>query len=113
MGDFFGQVADIKRTMENVKANIAELEDKQSKALTDVYGGGDFKQSWPTNERPLTRTQVKEMQSLLTRRGFSTGGIDGQVGPMTREAIRGFQTASGKVPDGYASTQLLQDLQRR
>ena len=78
-----------------------------------IIGGGDFKQSWPTNERPLTRTQVKEMQSLLTRRGFSTGGIDGQVGPMTREAIRGFQTASGKVPDGYASTQLLQDLQRR
>jgi hypothetical protein len=39
MGDFFGQVASVKRTMEAVKANIRDLEDKQSKALTDVYGG--------------------------------------------------------------------------
>ncbi len=42
-----------------------------------IIGGGDFSQSWPTNERPLTRSQLKEVQSLLTRRGFSTGGVDG------------------------------------
>ena len=39
MGDFFGQVAEIKKVMEQVKANIDDLEKKQSKALTDVYGG--------------------------------------------------------------------------
>ena len=78
-----------------------------------IIGGGDFVQKWPTDERPLTRAQVKEVQSLLTRRGFSTGGVDGAVGPMTREAIRAYQSAGGKVPDGYASTQLLQDLKRR
>ena len=39
MGDFFGQVAEIKKVMEQVKANIEDLEKKQSKALTDVYGG--------------------------------------------------------------------------
>ncbi|RAI00983.1 lytic murein transglycosylase [Acuticoccus sediminis] len=78
-----------------------------------IIGGGDFNQSWPKDEKPLTRAQVKEVQSLLTRRGFSTGGIDGSVGPMTRDAIRAYQSSGGKVPDGYASTQLLQDLQRR
>ncbi|WP_420393353.1 lytic murein transglycosylase [Acuticoccus sp.] len=78
-----------------------------------IVGGGAFEQAWPQNERPLTRAQVREVQSLLTRRGYSTGGVDGQVGPMTRAAIRAYQKASGKVPDGYPSTQLLSDLQRR
>ena len=53
------------------------------------------------------------MQSLLTRRGFSTGGIDGAVGPQTRDAIRAFQKSAGRVPDGFPSTRLLSDLQRR
>ena len=78
-----------------------------------IIGGGDFAQNWPKDERPLTRSQLKEVQSLLTRRGFSTGGVDGVMGPNTRDAIRAFQSSGGKVPDGYASTQLLQDLQRR
>lgn len=78
-----------------------------------IIGGGDFNQSWPRNERPLTRAQLKEVQSLLTRRGFSTGGVDGVMGPKTQDAIRAYQTSDGKVPDGYASTQLLQELKRR
>ncbi|WP_245943882.1 lytic murein transglycosylase [Acuticoccus kandeliae] len=78
-----------------------------------IVGGGDFSQNWPRDERPLSRVQVQEMQSLLTRRGFSTGGVDGQVGPMTREAIRAYQKSSGTVPDGFASTKLLNELQRR
>ncbi|MBJ3776684.1 lytic murein transglycosylase [Acuticoccus mangrovi] len=78
-----------------------------------IIGGGDFEQAWPRDERPLSRGEVQEMQSLLTRRGFSTGGIDGQVGPMTRKAIREYQTASGSVPDGFASSKLLNELKRR
>ncbi|XWN30951.1 MAG: lytic murein transglycosylase [Devosia sp.] len=78
-----------------------------------IIGGGDFNRAWPKDERPLTRAQVKEMQSILTRRGFSTGGVDGKVGPMTRKAIREFQSAKGKVPDGFPSTGLLNDLKRR
>ncbi|MCF3935794.1 lytic murein transglycosylase [Acuticoccus sp. M5D2P5] len=78
-----------------------------------IIGGGDFSQKWPRDERPLSRTQVREMQSLLTRRGFSTGGVDGQVGPMTRDAIRKYQQSAGSVPDGFASTRLLNELQRR
>ena len=36
-----------------------------------IIGGGGFEQSWPRNERPLSRKEVEEMQSLLTRRGFT------------------------------------------
>lgn len=78
-----------------------------------VIGGGDFVQNWPRNERPLSSGEVREMQSLLTRRGFSTGGIDGKVGPKTIGAIRAYQSSRGKVPDGFASSALLQDLKRR
>ena len=78
-----------------------------------IIGGGDFSRDWPRNERPLTRTEVRELQSILTRSGYSTGGIDGQLGPKTRSAIRAYQTKAGKIPDGFASSQLLSDLKRR
>ncbi len=78
-----------------------------------IVGGGDFTQSWPRNERPLTREEVREMQSILTRRGFPTGGIDGSVGPNTREAIRAYQKRAGAIPDGFASNQFLSDLRRQ
>jgi membrane-bound lytic murein transglycosylase B len=78
-----------------------------------IIGGGDFAQSWPRNARPLTRSQTRELQSLLTRAGFSTGGVDGVVGPNTRRAIRAFQRSRGDIPDGFASTELLNDLKRR
>lgn len=78
-----------------------------------IIGGSDFEQSWPRHERPLTRSEVEELQSLLTRGGFPTGGIDGKVGPMTRDAIRAYQKKAGKVPDGFASSTLLADLRRR
>ena len=39
MQDFFNQVAGVKRDMETVHGNIKDLEEKQNKAITDVYGG--------------------------------------------------------------------------
>ncbi|ESR24248.1 lytic murein transglycosylase [Lutibaculum baratangense] len=75
-----------------------------------LAGGGTFAQSWPTQDQPLTRTQKEEMQRLLSSRGFDPGGVDGQVGPMTRSAIRSFQGRSGLPADGYPSYSLLERL---
>lgn len=76
--------------------------------LADRFKGlAGFQSGWPRDLQPLTRTQVEQMQRLLSQRGFSTGGVDGRVGPNTRAAIRGFQASVGLVPDGYASTALL------
>ncbi|GAB5510254.1 MAG: lytic murein transglycosylase [Hyphomicrobiales bacterium] len=72
-----------------------------------LKGFGEFRSGWPRDLQPLTRAQVEQMQRLLAQRGFSTGGVDGRVGPMTRGAIRSFQSSIGVVPDGYASTMLL------
>lgn len=72
-----------------------------------LKGFGGFQSGWPRNLQPLTRAQVEQLQTLLNQRGFSTGGVDGRIGPNTRGAIRAFQASIGQVPDGYASTDLL------
>ena len=75
-----------------------------------LKGFGSFKGTWPRHLKPLTRTQRKEMQTLLTRKGFDTGGIDGRLGPNSRKALRAYQRAIGVVPDGFPTTALLQKL---
>lgn len=81
--------------------------------LADRLAGGEgFVAEWPRGDRPLSRTEKKEMQRLLTRLGFSTGGVDGIVGPNSRKAIRGFQRSRGLIPDGYASDAFLAELRK-
>ena len=75
-----------------------------------ILGGGPFAHSWPIGDRALSRSEVEELQTLLSRLGFDSGGVDGKLGPMTRNAIRGYQSAAGLVPDGYASGSLLDRL---
>ena len=43
---------------------------------------------------------VWAMQTLLTDRGYSTGGVDSEFGPMTDEALRAFQSSKGLEADG-------------
>lgn len=72
-----------------------------------LKGFGGFRSGWPRDLQPLTRDQVRDLQTRLTQRGFNTDGVDGRIGPNTRAAIRAFQSSIGVVPDGYASTALL------
>jgi membrane-bound lytic murein transglycosylase B len=75
-----------------------------------IAGGGGFAKDWPRNSKPLSRDQAKQLQTLLNRKGFSVGKIDGKIGPATREAVRAFQSSIGQTPDGYANTALLNRL---
>jgi lytic murein transglycosylase len=75
-----------------------------------IVGGGPFRANWPRGDRALTGPERRELQQRLTASGFSTGGIDGIVGPNTIEAVRRYQQAAGIVPDGYASLRLLERL---
>ena len=75
-----------------------------------IRGDGPFAAAWPRDDRPLSRTEKKEVQGLLTRLGFSTGGVDGIIGPNSRKAIRNFQRARSLTPDGYASDKFLATL---
>ena len=74
-----------------------------------LAGGGPIAGAWPRDEQPLSRNEVIELQTLLEAKGFSTGGApDGLLGPATRKAIRGWQVSKGQIPDGFATTSLLQ-----
>ena len=52
------------------------------------------------------------MQQLLARRGFDIGEPDGLLGPRTRIAIRNFQASIGQIPDGFASSGVLDRLRQ-
>jgi peptidoglycan lytic transglycosylase B len=78
-----------------------------------MRGGAAFVQPWPRDERVLTLDERYEMQQLLARRGFDIGDPDGRFGPRTRIAIRNFQTSNGLIPDGFASSSVLDRLRQQ
>ena len=62
--------------------------------------------------RVLTLDERYEMQQLLATRGFDIGNPDGRFGPRTRIAIRNYQASVGLVPDGFASSSVLDRLRQ-
>ena len=75
-----------------------------------IKGDPPFAASWPREDRALTFSERKEVQQRLTARGFNTQGVDGRIGPNTRNAVRKFQRSQGLPPDGYTSFRLLETL---
>ena len=72
-----------------------------------IQGGPAIAASWPRDDRTLSRTEKQELQERLTGLGFDTQGVDGIIGPNSRNAVRAFQAAQGLTPDGYVSSSLL------
>ncbi len=75
-----------------------------------LRGGGAFEGGWPLGDRALSYDERIELQERLTALGFDTQKIDAKIGPLTINAVRGFQDSVGLVPDGYASPALLSRL---
>jgi membrane-bound lytic murein transglycosylase B len=68
---------------------------------------------WP-RIMPLSTAEVREMQQLLTERGFYRGVLDGKLGRSSRNAIHAFQRAEGVQPaDGFATRAVLARLKGR
>jgi len=78
-----------------------------------LRGGAPFSQDWPRYERVLSRLERLELQQLLARHGYDVGEPDGQLGLRTRAAIRDFQAKNGRIPDGFASAGILDQLRAR
>ncbi|CAB5685715.1 Membrane-bound lytic murein transglycosylase B precursor [Delftia tsuruhatensis] len=73
-----------------------------------LAGGPGVQAAWPRDLTPLTRQQLRTLQTALNERGFSAGSADGVMGPATRAGLRQFQQSQGLVADGYPTQQLLQ-----
>ena len=56
--------------------------------------------------------EVVVCDSTQVYRGFDIGTPDGLLGPRTRIAIRNFQASTGQIPDGFASTAVLERLRQ-
>jgi len=78
-----------------------------------LRGGQPFVQPWPRQERVLSRAERLELQQLLAQRGFYRGTPDGQIGSLTRAALRSFQASIGTPADGFASSDVLDRLRGR
>jgi lytic murein transglycosylase len=53
---------------------------------------------------------ILELQHLLNRRGFDTGGIDGKLGAKSRVAVKAAQLRYGLPADSYPSAELIRRL---
>ena len=75
-----------------------------------LVGGAALKSKRPDVELRLSRNDIKDLQRLLSARGFDIGGSDGVVGPKTRLAIKAYQKKSLLPADGYPTMGLLERL---
>ncbi len=78
--------------------------------LADSIEDDQFKINQKRTDETLTRSDIKEMQSILKKNGYYQGGIDGSVGPQTRRAIRAVQKKFGLPQDSYPTNELLNKL---
>ncbi|MEJ2021496.1 MAG: lytic murein transglycosylase [Maritimibacter sp.] len=79
--------------------------------LSDRIGGGKaFHGDWPRGEAIVNRSELHEIQHLLTSAGYDTHGLTGLPGAATDKAVRAWQQDNGVQPDGFLSQRLLLSL---
>lgn len=78
-----------------------------------LAGQGPLVAQPPPGERPLQRTEVIELQTLLAVLGFDPGTPDGIAGTRTRAAIRAYQKQASLPADGHPSADLLSALRQK
>lgn len=77
-----------------------------------IDGGPGVQAAWPRDLRPLSRTQMRSLQTALGQKGFDPGPVDGVMGPATREALRRWQRSVDLPADGYPDAAQLERLQQ-
>lgn len=85
---------------------IAHLSDR-------LRGGSEFQRPWPTDDPGLSRAERRELQTLLTGRGYAIGAVDGLLAPATRAAVRTEQVRLGHPATGRPGQRLLAALRAK
>lgn len=69
-------------------------------------------QGWGQPQQQEGEREITQLQRALERAGYDTGGVDGQMGPGTRAALRAFQRDNGLPVTGQPSPAVRQALGR-
>lgn len=94
--------------------NAAESYGLAIAILSDrLRGGPGVQAAWPTDDPPLTRAERRQLQQLLTARGYDVGEPDGKIGQKTRDAIKQIESQIGMSPTGRPGGRVLQALKGR
>jgi lytic murein transglycosylase len=75
-----------------------------------LLGRPPIQASFPPDAQGMTIDDRRELQRLLTRKGFDTQGADGVIGKNTRAAISAYQQRAGLPVTGEPSLALLRRL---
>lgn len=78
-----------------------------------IAGGPTIMQAAPSDDEPLSRNTVIDLQTRLARLGLYTDEADGLLGPKTRSAVRLFQKQAGLPADGHPTPEMVARLQRQ
>jgi lytic murein transglycosylase len=77
-----------------------------------LKGQPGIRTAWPTDDPPLSRAERRELQRLLTARGYDVGEPDGRIGSKTREALKDVERQLGLEPRGRPGGKVLDALRR-
>jgi membrane-bound lytic murein transglycosylase B len=78
-----------------------------------IAGKGSLVTVRPASEQRLSRSQIENIQVLLTAQGFDPGLVDGVIGSQTRRAIKEFQRSAKLPADGHPTHELLEVLGKK
>ena len=78
-----------------------------------LKGKAGIKTPWPTDDLPLAREERRELQRLLTARGYDVGEPDGAIGAKTRSAIKDVEGKIGLPQTGRPGSKVLTALRGR
>ena len=76
-----------------------------------IAGAGSFAKAPPADALRLTKSLIKTVQAKLNEIGYNAGEPDGIFGPASRNALRSYQHAKGRIADGYIDSDVLSALQ--
>ena len=77
-----------------------------------IRGGGPIVTPWPTDDAGLSRAERRELQVLLTRRGYDVGTPDGAIGDKTRTALMDVERRLGWAQTGRPGMKILVALRK-
>lgn len=75
-----------------------------------IRGLPGIQAAWPTDDPPLSRAERRELQQLLSARGYDVGEPDGKIGQKTRDAIKDVERQIGLEQRGRPGGKVLEAL---